>query len=148
MAQLPTRIDRAQVTGSMAIRRQLELPIVFHARVVITFTSAVMSCALPAEWHFTLVATHPTSSLSLFCVSVRLVAADHFTMRRHWLGGICAVSMKSCGCVTCKSGCDTDDMHMSTVTQLPVRWPFQVSPHFTQSAPAVPNQTAHPVKRK
>ena len=37
---------------------------------------------------------------------------------------------------------------MSTVTQLPVRWPFQVIPHFTQSAPAVPNQTAHPVKRE
>jgi hypothetical protein len=34
--------------------------------VFVTSTSAVMPGALPAEWRFALVATHPTSPLSIF----------------------------------------------------------------------------------
>jgi hypothetical protein len=37
-----------------------------RASVATISTSAVMPGALPAEWRFALVATHPTSPLSMF----------------------------------------------------------------------------------
>jgi hypothetical protein len=47
-------------------RRRQAWTILRRASVVATSTSAVMPGALPVEWRFALVATHPTSPLSIF----------------------------------------------------------------------------------